>query len=171
MITLILLSGCAPIADEPTITNFEECIAAGNPAMESYPRQCRDPNTDRTFTEDIEELPKVNESTIVGPPGEVIIEPEETTVKEIQVTAKRFEFIPNPIVIKKGDQVKLKITSIDVKHGISLKTPFVNVNKDILPGQETVIEFTATETGTWNYRCSVYCGSGHGSMGGTLIVE
>ncbi|HJJ23206.1 MAG TPA: hypothetical protein OQH54_05790 [Nitrosopumilus sp.] len=25
----------------PTISNFEECIAAGNPAMESYPRQCR----------------------------------------------------------------------------------------------------------------------------------
>jgi len=25
----------------PEITNFEECIAAGNPAMESYPRQCR----------------------------------------------------------------------------------------------------------------------------------
>ncbi|MFC1733314.1 Gmad2 immunoglobulin-like domain-containing protein [candidate division KSB1 bacterium] len=24
------------------ITNFEECIAAGNPAMESYPRQCND---------------------------------------------------------------------------------------------------------------------------------
>jgi len=24
------------------ITNFEQCIAAGNPAMESYPRQCRD---------------------------------------------------------------------------------------------------------------------------------
>ncbi len=24
-----------------SITNFEECIAAGNPAMESYPRQCR----------------------------------------------------------------------------------------------------------------------------------
>ena len=26
---------------ESLITNFEECIAAGNPAMESYPRQCR----------------------------------------------------------------------------------------------------------------------------------
>jgi hypothetical protein len=24
-----------------SITNFEECIAAGNPAMESHPRQCR----------------------------------------------------------------------------------------------------------------------------------
>ncbi len=27
--------------DVASITNFEECIAAGNPAMESYPRQCR----------------------------------------------------------------------------------------------------------------------------------
>lgn len=27
--------------DEPIINNFEECIADGNPAMESYPRQCR----------------------------------------------------------------------------------------------------------------------------------
>ena len=34
-------------------TNFEECIAAGNPAMESYPRQCRDPLSDQTFTEEI----------------------------------------------------------------------------------------------------------------------
>ncbi len=36
------------------ITNFEECIDAGNPAMESYPRQCRDPISDKTFTEVIE---------------------------------------------------------------------------------------------------------------------
>lgn len=26
---------------DSTISSFEECIAAGNPAMESYPRQCR----------------------------------------------------------------------------------------------------------------------------------
>ena len=37
------------------ITNFEECIAAGNPVMESYPRQCRDPMTDRTFVEVIDD--------------------------------------------------------------------------------------------------------------------
>ncbi len=28
---------------QTNITNFEECIAAGYPAMESYPRQCRVP--------------------------------------------------------------------------------------------------------------------------------
>jgi hypothetical protein len=37
-----------------TVTNFEECAAAGNPVMESYPRQCRDPVSGRTFTEIIE---------------------------------------------------------------------------------------------------------------------
>ena len=37
------------------ITNFEECIAAGNPAMESYPRQCRDPISGKTFVEEIDD--------------------------------------------------------------------------------------------------------------------
>lgn len=31
------------------VNNFEECVAAGNPIMESYPRQCR--HGDQTFTE------------------------------------------------------------------------------------------------------------------------
>ena len=47
IIILILLVGCTQV------TNFEECIAAGNPAMESYPRQCR--HNDQTFVEVIEE--------------------------------------------------------------------------------------------------------------------
>ena len=34
------------------ITNFEECIAAGNPAMESYPRQCRADG--QTFVENVQ---------------------------------------------------------------------------------------------------------------------
>lgn len=25
---------------KPVITNFDECVAAGNPIMESYPEQC-----------------------------------------------------------------------------------------------------------------------------------
>lgn len=34
------------------IADFQECVEAGNPVMESYPRQCR--TDDRVFTEDIE---------------------------------------------------------------------------------------------------------------------
>ncbi|MCB9362618.1 hypothetical protein H6504_04230 [Candidatus Woesearchaeota archaeon] len=35
ILTTLIFAGCAEI------TNFEECVAAGNPVMESYPEQCR----------------------------------------------------------------------------------------------------------------------------------
>lgn len=40
-----------PCDNTTTITTFRECVDAGNPVMESYPRQCRSGET--TFTEDI----------------------------------------------------------------------------------------------------------------------
>lgn len=40
---------------KPAITNFEECAAAGNPIMESYPRQCRADG--QTFVEQIKNEP------------------------------------------------------------------------------------------------------------------
>lgn len=36
-ILLFIFSACSEIVK---ITNFDECVAAGNPIMESYPRQC-----------------------------------------------------------------------------------------------------------------------------------
>jgi hypothetical protein len=53
LISVLALSACA--VQQP-ITNFEECIEAGNPAMESYPRQCND--GENTWTEEIEGVPK-----------------------------------------------------------------------------------------------------------------
>ncbi len=37
--------------ESPKVTSFEECAAAGNPVMESYPRQCR--HDGQTFVESI----------------------------------------------------------------------------------------------------------------------
>jgi len=61
--------------EEPIITNFEECAAAGYPIMESYPRQCRAVN--QTFTEDIgNELEKVDLIRISAPrPNGIIKSP------------------------------------------------------------------------------------------------
>ena len=67
----LLLAGCAGAPEEPqtptdqttTITTFEECIAAGYPAMESYPRKCAVPGGP-TFTEVLaadEALPDADE--------------------------------------------------------------------------------------------------------------
>ena len=93
----------------------------------------------------------------------------QDTIKEFTITAKRFEFNPNEITVNNGDRVRLKITSMDVTHGFSL--PSFNINKDLNPGEEVIIEFTADKTGTFTFACSVVCGSGHGSMNGRLIVK
>ncbi len=45
--------GAFDIKEGNCISNFDECVASGNPIMESYPRQCRDSVTDTTFTEEI----------------------------------------------------------------------------------------------------------------------
>lgn len=44
------------------VTNFEECAAAGNPVMESYPRQCNTPDGQH-FVEEIGEQPWLSEET------------------------------------------------------------------------------------------------------------
>lgn len=41
-----------PVSVKVTITSFEGCVQAGNPIMESYPRQCRTKDG-RTFVEEI----------------------------------------------------------------------------------------------------------------------
>ncbi len=89
--------------------------------------------------------------------------------KEFSMTAKNWEFEPSQINVDKGDMVKLKIKSIDVKHGFSI--PEFNINADLNPGEETIVEFKADKLGTFTFSCSVYCGSGHKDMKGTLIVK
>ena len=64
--------------DEPVVevSNFEECVAAGNAIMESWPRQCRTEDG-QTFVEDIgNELEKTDLITIDNPrPNQVIASP------------------------------------------------------------------------------------------------
>lgn len=95
--------------------------------------------------------------------------PIEGVEIEIDMTAKQFEFEPSTITVNKGDTVKLTITSLDVAHGFSLSE--FNIDERIEPGQPTKIEFVADKTGTFPFECSIFCGSGHGHMEGTLIVQ
>jgi hypothetical protein len=58
----LLGAGCASVT--AGITTFEECAAAGNPIMESYPRQCRAGG--KTFVE-IVAVPPTPPSAAPGP--------------------------------------------------------------------------------------------------------
>ncbi|MEW5955737.1 MAG: hypothetical protein AB1626_04355 [Candidatus Micrarchaeota archaeon] len=50
--------------DSTPVTNFQECAAAGNPVMESYPAQCRTPDG-RTF---VQEIPPGDRWKVIPPP-------------------------------------------------------------------------------------------------------
>lgn len=101
-------------------------------------------------------------------PTAPVQEPVQST-KEFSITAKKWEFVPSTISVNKGDKVKLIVESIDVDHGFSISE--FGVKRTLKPGQTEIIEFTADQSGTFSFFCSVSCGSGHSSMKGTLIVK
>lgn len=90
-------------------------------------------------------------------------------VKEFDIIAEQFSFIPSTITVNKGDTVVINVKSRDVEHGISI--PEFNVNENFFPGEEKKIRFVADKRGTFSFYCSIYCGSGHGNMKGQLIVK
>ncbi|MEE9405842.1 MAG: cupredoxin domain-containing protein [Candidatus Aenigmarchaeota archaeon] len=94
---------------------------------------------------------------------------EGPVVREFTMEAKQFEFVPDTITVNQGDTVRLMITSTDVKHGFNL--PIFEIKVDLPPGETVEVEFVADKKGTFPFRCHVFCGTGHYSMMGTLVVE
>ncbi len=87
----------------------------------------------------------------------------------IEVAAEQFRFSPSTLTAKQGEWIRLEATSQDVTHGLAIQEYGVNMQ---LQSGETVRSkpFRVTDTGTFTFACSVYCGSGHGGMQGTLEV-
>ena len=86
----------------------------------------------------------------------------ETAPQRIEITAKRFEFSPGEITLKKGQPVVLVLKSLDVGHGIHISE--LNVLVKVSKGGTAEEQFTPDKTGDFVGHCAVFCGSGHGSM-------
>jgi len=91
-----------------------------------------------------------------------------TAERVIHMTAQRFEYKPNEITIEKGVPVILEITSLDRDHGF--KIPEFGIRADVKPGETTRVRIVADHTGRFEFRCDVFCGSGHEDMAGELVV-
>jgi cytochrome c oxidase subunit 2 len=87
----------------------------------------------------------------------------------IKIVAQRFSFSPNEIILKKGEEVQLEITSLDFVHGFNV--PELNVRADLPPGQVTVIKLKPLKSGTFDFVCDNFCGAGHEDMGGRITVK
>lgn len=86
----------------------------------------------------------------------------------IKVTAKKYEYSPNVITVKKGVPVVLEFTSLDSMHGFSC--PGLKIRTDIQPGKVSTVRFVPEQAGKYPFHCDVFCGLGHSGMKGTIIV-
>jgi cytochrome c oxidase subunit 2 len=87
---------------------------------------------------------------------------QNAATQRIVVTAKRFSFDPGEITLKKGQPVVLVLKSEDVAHGLRFRE--LNVQIKVKAGGTEEVQFTPDKTGDFVGHCSVFCGSGHGSM-------
>ena len=88
--------------------------------------------------------------------------------RRIEITAKRFAFAPGEITLKRGQPVVLVLRSTDAAHGLRFRD--LNVDIKVRAGGTAEVQFTPDEAGDFVGHCSVFCGSGHGSMMLTLHV-
>jgi len=87
----------------------------------------------------------------------------------VEITAKRFEFSPSVITLRKGEAVTLRLHSLDVTHGFFQKA--LGLDLEIEAGKVTEVTLTPQEQGRYVTICDNFCGSGHGNMKMTIVVE
>ena len=92
-------------------------------------------------------------------------QPKERVIK---IVSRRFTFTPSNVVIRKGEAVRLEITTEDVLMGFN--APDFQTRADIPPGQVAVVHLKPDKAGTFTYLCDIFCGSGHENMNGTITV-
>ena len=92
-------------------------------------------------------------------------EPKE---KVIKITAKRFDYTPGKLTLKKGEPVILELSTSDVLMGFNL--PDFNVRADVVPDKVIRVRFVPDKTGTFTFLCDVFCGTKHEEMNGTITV-
>jgi cytochrome c oxidase subunit 2 len=82
--------------------------------------------------------------------------------KVIEITAKKFEFTPSAITLKKGEPVILRLSSSDRVHGFMSKP--LKIDTDIPADKSEDVAVTPDTAGDFTVICDHYCGTGHGNM-------
>jgi len=174
ILSLLLLGACQQSQESSSDMNAEadvqeeaESPAADNSETEE-PVDSGSANSTSEETEaeeqSQEEPREENETRSEQPPEE-----SESEEQVIEMEAFQFGFSPDPVVVKKGVPVVLKVTSNDVNHGISI--PSVGASSFIPAGETVLVRFTPEKSGEFRMFCNVYCGAGHSRMDAMLVVE
>ena len=96
----------------------------------------------------------------------------------VEVTAMQFAFIFHypqqnfttaELHLPLGQPVALRLKSNDVIHAFWV--PEFRLKQDVIPGQPTLLSFTANRQGDYDIICAELCGPYHGGMRSKVVVE
>lgn len=93
---------------------------------------------------------------------------------DVYMAGIRFNWDGVPVVLETGTEYDFHLTSYDVQHGFSIRpeeTLSKQINLQVLPGYEWVVPMEFDEAGTYHIICNEFCGEGHRTMHGSVIVE
>lgn len=86
---------------------------------------------------------------------------------DIYLTAMAYNWYPI-LQLEKGKEYTLHLSALDVIHGFGLYP--VNVNFVVIPGYDYGLRVTPTSSGDFRIICNEFCGIGHHTMVGRVIV-
>lgn len=87
---------------------------------------------------------------------------------DVYLVARLWEWWPI-LELEQGKRYRLHLTSMDYNHGFSLQP--VNINIQVVPGYEHVVNVTPNHAGIYSVFCNEYCGIGHATMVGRIYVK
>ena len=96
-------------------------------------------------------------------------DPEPAGRRSVTLTARKFEFDPEVIDVRRNEIVRLTITSTDIAHSFTVDA--YRIQKRIPAGASVTFEFRADEVGRFPYYCSMRADPGCEDMRGELIVR
>jgi heme/copper-type cytochrome/quinol oxidase subunit 2 len=86
----------------------------------------------------------------------------------VYLAAFSYQWLPI-LKLQKGVEYTLHLSSLDVNHGFSLYP--INVNFQVVPGYDYGLRITPNASGDFRIICNEFCGIGHHTMVGRVIVE
>jgi len=87
---------------------------------------------------------------------------------DIYLVARLWQWWPI-FELEKDKSYRLHISSLDWGHGFSLQP--VNINLQVYPGYDMVVNVTPDISGEYGIVCNEFCGIGHHQMTGKLYVR
>ena len=87
---------------------------------------------------------------------------------EVYLQASMWMWSPT-LKLKKGASYTINLSSVDVNHGFSLYP--LNINFQVVPGYDYGLRMTPNQSGDFRIICNEFCGIGHHTMTGKILVE